>query len=100
MPEGFRPPQGLKLSETITRAGADSLRNQAVTLTKNRPTTRPGQKVLKGYYVNSPTRSTAERTRWRSGRPTHIDSHKAKNNGNHIVTTGGIRSPFRKIPAT
>jgi hypothetical protein len=32
MPEGFRPPQGLKLTDTITRAGADSLRNQAFTL--------------------------------------------------------------------
>lgn len=32
MPEGFRPPQGLKLTDTITRAGADSLRNQAIAL--------------------------------------------------------------------
>jgi len=29
MPEGFRPPQGLKLTDTTKRAGADSLRNQA-----------------------------------------------------------------------
>jgi hypothetical protein len=32
MPEGFHPPQGLKLTDTITRAGADSLRNQALAL--------------------------------------------------------------------
>jgi hypothetical protein len=30
MLEGFRPPQGFKLTDTIKRAGADSLRNQAL----------------------------------------------------------------------
>jgi hypothetical protein len=29
-------------------------RKQAVTLTENRPTTRPGQKVLRRFYANQP----------------------------------------------
>src|SRR5580692_2816931 len=56
------------------------------------------------FYDNYSTALGAKRTfRWRHGSPTQIDSHRAKNNGNHSVvylTTGGSSNPLRKSPAT